>query len=299
MVRSTHSTAVTNATTPLPPTQTTTTSSFFSGIRNIFLRTTTVATTTTTTTTPAPHPTTTTTTVRAQTVRAAIAPARIQPTTSTTRNGGRIAPVQSIPSVSTTTQRSNLNAAINNQQSSVLHAMPAPHGEQVAHGNPNNQQQHGSRIPTHQPGATASPGHLNIEISKRGDFNSRIPVLINSRPQHNNHDNHNSLGPHGNHNNRQQQNIPHSPPIATPPISPSPSLTSISSQTSLSGRNNVPQGQQNTQGAPRLPQATTQEIEELTELLFKKSSPNLFPYITVNLQGKTRSSLQTDDAPLP
>lgn len=49
--------------------------------------------------------------------------------------------------------------------------------------------------------------------------------------------------------------------------------------------------------APEL--ATDSEIEDITETLFAKHTLNLLPYINVNLQSRTRSSLFTDDAPLP
>lgn len=47
------------------------------------------------------------------------------------------------------------------------------------------------------------------------------------------------------------------------------------------------------------PLATDAEIEALTESLFEKSTPNIFLSINVNLQARTRSSEQSDQAPLP
>lgn len=41
------------------------------------------------------------------------------------------------------------------------------------------------------------------------------------------------------------------------------------------------------------------EIEELTEELFKLSSPNLLPYVKINLQGKTSQWSHWDDADSP
>lgn len=41
------------------------------------------------------------------------------------------------------------------------------------------------------------------------------------------------------------------------------------------------------------------EIEALTEQLFRDSDPNLFPYVTVRLQGSTSSYSRSDDADAP
>lgn len=41
------------------------------------------------------------------------------------------------------------------------------------------------------------------------------------------------------------------------------------------------------------------EIEKLTEELFELSSPNLLPYVKVNLQGKTSQWSHWDDAGSP
>lgn len=45
--------------------------------------------------------------------------------------------------------------------------------------------------------------------------------------------------------------------------------------------------------------ATAEEIEDITETLLTKSSPNLMPYLMVNLQGRTHSYAKSDEAPLP
>lgn len=87
-----------------------------------------------------------------------------------------------------------------------------------------------------------------------------------------------------------------SAPTARRPSNPQPlsRTQSSSSIISVDSRNEQPKG------ATQRPElATDAEIEELTELLFKKSSPNLYPYLMVNLQGKTKSSLLTDEAPQP
>lgn len=47
------------------------------------------------------------------------------------------------------------------------------------------------------------------------------------------------------------------------------------------------------------PLATDAEIEDLTESLFEKSTPNIFPSMHVNLQGRTRSSELSDQAAMP
>lgn len=48
-----------------------------------------------------------------------------------------------------------------------------------------------------------------------------------------------------------------------------------------------------------IPLASDAEIESLSESLFEKSTPNIFASINVNLQGCTRSSEHTDQAPMP
>lgn len=45
--------------------------------------------------------------------------------------------------------------------------------------------------------------------------------------------------------------------------------------------------------------ASNREMEELTEELFKLSSPNLLPYVKINLQGKTSRWSHWDDANSP
>lgn len=56
----------------------------------------------------------------------------------------------------------------------------------------------------------------------------------------------------------------------------------------------------NSKGSTQRPAlATDAEIEEITEILFKKSNPNILPLIMVNLQKRTKSSATSDEASLP
>lgn len=277
MIRSTQPTSADNTTTPIPPVTTTAKSSFFSGIRNIFLRTTTVATTTTT-----KGPT-------SRPVTYAVTSPRPHTPSPILHNHGSV-----------NVQNPELAHKSDNWPS-----LPAPRGSQSSHAL-NTNQQNGSRIPVRQPSGSANPSHFiqpNIEISKRGDTHSRIPVAVTTR----NHDIPTNT----------KANLPLTPLTSTqlPPV-PSGSQWSLAgsqsslsgSQSSLSGSQSSLSGSQssltnrnnNSPGTTRYPQlATTQEIEELSELLFKKQTTNIFPLIKVNLQKQTRSSFQTDDAPLP
>lgn len=72
---------------------------------------------------------------------------------------------------------------------------------------------------------------------------------------------------------------------------------SSSSIISIDSRNEYNKQKGSSTEPPEL--ASNTEIEELTETLFKKISPNLYPFITINLQGKTRSSKVDDEAPQP
>lgn len=77
------------------------------------------------------------------------------------------------------------------------------------------------------------------------------------------------------------------------PLSPASSSSSI---ISLDSRDRISSGGGSTQ-RPEL--ATDAETEEISEILYRKSSPNLYPFVTVNLQKRTKSSIFTDEAPLP
>lgn len=90
--------------------------------------------------------------------------------------------------------------------------------------------------------------------------------------------------------------------VSTPerrPSDPNPlsRTQSSSSIISIDSRNEYNNQKGSSTQPPEL--ASDAEIEELTETLFKKSSPNLYPFITINLQGKTRSSRVDDEAPQP
>lgn len=79
------------------------------------------------------------------------------------------------------------------------------------------------------------------------------------------------------------------------PVNPLPTSPSLISLSALDTRNQDHRGG----STLRPPLATDAEMEEFTEALFKKSTPNLLPFVMVNLQGRTRSSLTSDDAPQP
>lgn len=75
---------------------------------------------------------------------------------------------------------------------------------------------------------------------------------------------------------------------------------SLPTSKSLSNIHSVGHSNQNNNNNKKVdtPLATDAEIQLLSESLFEKSTPNIFPSINVNLQGRTRSSEQTDQAPM-
>lgn len=92
---------------------------------------------------------------------------------------------------------------------------------------------------------------------------------------------------------RRSTSITTSQPRFIPNSHPLSRTQSSSSIISIDSRN------ENSKGSTQRPElATDTEIEELTELLLKKST-TLYSHITVNLQGKTKSSALTDEASQP
>lgn len=163
---------------------------------------------------------------------------------------------------------------------------------------------------------TSKPYHNDefpaLSPPRRNDNNrpvSQRPGTANSPPDHDwsNHGNFNQ----GSHHSTPQNvwsNIGHRggslPNLsATTTHRPSYSLPTSKSMTNIhsgghSNNNNNHRNNNNNLNT-ETPLATDAEIEALTESLFEKSSPNIFPSIHVNLQGRTRSSEQSDQAPMP
>lgn len=75
------------------------------------------------------------------------------------------------------------------------------------------------------------------------------------------------------------------------PLTPAQSTSSI---ISLDSRDQLPSAGGSTQ-RPEL--ATDAETEEISEILYRKATPNLYPFVMVNLQQRTKSA--ADEAPLP
>lgn len=238
---------------------------FFSGLRNFFSRNS-GATTTARPTSPVPS------------TRTPIGPAGNSPVATVpqqtiypasppqnarTRNGGSNMPIQLTPTTSTTSTTST-------PKPSPIDDFPAL--------SPPRRNNH-SRPTTHRPAIPSTPV---ADWTNHGNFNpgSRPSVPQNAWTDIRRRG--------GSLPNLSMTTSTHRPSYSLPT---SKSMSNIHSGGHSNNNNNNKNAD--------TPLATDAEIEALTESLFEKSTPNIFSSINVNLQARTRSSEQSDQAPLP